>query len=132
MATLLLRARNGPFEQAPAKPAGAQPRVDPHALDQRTPAAPVREVRNERQLQDADDLAVGFDDDELVVRVGVDGGEGLAVAGWQRRLVLLALRSEQVVGEQPHDVRDVVAGRPAKHTGRWPPSRKMLPWQSGR
>ena len=72
---------NRPPEQLLAYPAGPIFGGDAHAFNERAPAALIRDVRNERQLQYPDDAAlIDLDDDELVVRIALNGGEGVGVA----------------------------------------------------
>src|SRR3979409_1287342 len=75
-----------PFEQRPADGAaavagGAFAGGDAHALDLAAPHAAPGEPGNEAELQNADDLPATFGDDEKLVRIALDRGERLTVAG---------------------------------------------------
>src|SRR3546814_1887652 len=76
---------NRPLEDSPAETAAAPCSGHAHALDLPAPQAAPRQARNEAELQAGDDRATLLGDGEELVGVALDGGEGVGVAGVERR-----------------------------------------------
>jgi hypothetical protein len=65
-------------------------------------------------LQNADDLPATFGDDEKLVRIALDRGERLTVAGVQLRPGVLAAAADRVIGKQRDDRFQIVRRGPAE------------------
>src|SRR5260221_10560964 len=70
-----------PLQHHPADAAAAFPGGDTHALYLAAPHAASGQAGDEAELQDADYLAAAFGNREKLVRVTIDRGKGIAVAG---------------------------------------------------
>jgi hypothetical protein len=106
-----------PGEQLLADPGAADVMGHPHPLDLGTDTA-EREVAQERELEDTDDVTVDGGDDQFVHVAGSDLVEGVHVDGRQGLERPLAFSPELVVDEQRHDLRHVGSCRRTDLDGR--------------
>ena len=83
--------------------------VDADAFDQCSGAALVGHVGDDGELQETGPLAVALDEDQLISWVGGNGFERGVVGIGQRICVAFTERTQRVVGQDVHDVGDVVS-----------------------
>ncbi len=103
--------------------------IDAYRLDLRAHRAHPRHARDDGDLQAADDRASLLRDDEIVAALALHRAETLHIGLRQRVRVALAATPEVVVGEQPHDARQVGLGGDADRRRRRGPY-AAPPWAS--
>lgn len=99
------------LHQTAADALAAQRAVHPHGLDLEAGGAVARDPRDERELHDADHVAVELRHDQLVVRARGDGVESLDV---RFAVAAGAAGGDGIVGNELDDPFEVVPLRLAK------------------
>lgn len=99
----LPRQVKGIFHQGLTDATAAAGRADPNRFDLGPPSAFVTKAGNEGQLQAGNDCAGVLSDDQILARIGRDGGKGIVIGLRQRITQIFSGGAQFIVGQKSNN-----------------------------
>ena len=114
MTPVIASALDRPLKQFAADALGPKPGCNPNALDQRTPAALIGEIRDIGQLHDAHDPGIHCGNNQLVIRIAINRFKCVEITLRQWQLETLSLSPKRVIGQHLNEGAHIVFLRRAE------------------